>query len=404
MQLSRETYLLVLPWSLEHLGGVNQVVINLGREMKNSGTFEPVVLITDWNATVPIWEEMQGLKALRWRIRPWKYNMSIKERIAFWVWERSFRPAFQRFCIEQRVAVVNPHYPSPSAMTLGRIIMGVTNHIPFVVSFHGADVNSYQNATVLARAEWLRLLRCADAVVVCSNDLGGKVRDVFGGEVITRVVHNGLDADAFVAMADIAASKEQRVILNVGKFENKKGQDVLIKAFATIAGDYLDVNLVFIGATDAALPALRELCIDEGIADRVHFHPDVPHQEIANFFQHATIFALPSRQEPFGIVILEAGAFGLPVVASRVGGVPEILTDGKNGRLVSPNDPIVLADCLRSILDHPAESQEMGARLRDHVRSNFTWSAAFKKYHSIAVSARSDPRDFEKKTGEGGFK
>ena len=86
----------------------------------------------------------------------------------------------------------------------------------------------------------------------------------------------------------------------------------------------------------------------------------------------------------------------MPVVASRVGGIPEILTDGKDGRLVSPDDPIELADCLRSILDYPAESQEMGARLRDHVRSSFTWSAAFKKYHSIAVSARSEPRDFEK--------
>jgi glycosyltransferase involved in cell wall biosynthesis len=392
MQLSRQTYLFVIPWSLEYLGGVNQVVMNLGRELQKSGIFEPVVLITDWNATEPILEEMHGLKTVRWRIRPWKPDMSIKERIAFWLWQLRFGSAFREFCLEHRVAVVNPHYAGPSTIGLVRIIMNMMNPIPFVISFHGTDVSSFRGTAATTRNEWQRFLRYADGVVVCSHDLGEKVRDIFGEEIRTTVVHNGLDADAFVEMASVgAANKGQRIILNVAKFEKQKGQDVLIKAFAAIAEDYLDVNLVLIGATDIALPNLRELCIGEGIANRVHFHPDVPHQEVADFLKHATIFILPSRQEAFGIVILEAGAFGLPVVASRVGGIPEILTDGWNGRLVPPDDPVKLAECLRSILDHPAESQEMGTRLRDQVRSTFTWSAACEKYVSIAVSRRSEP-------------
>ena len=82
-------------------------------------------------------------------------------------------------------------------------------------------------------------------------------------------------------------------------------------------------------------------------------------------------------------MLLEAGAFGLPVVASRVGGIPEILTDGITGRLVAPDDPAELALCLRSLLDSPAASQEIGARLRQHVLSNFTWNVAHEKYVTL---------------------
>lgn len=386
MESARRTYLFVLPWSLKHLGGVNQVVINLAREMQKAGIFEPLVLITDWNAKAPVWEEMYGLKTVRWRIRPFHQSTNFKEQLAYWLWERNFRPAFRRFCREYKVVAINPHYINSSAITLGHIIRGITNPIHLILSFHGADVNSYVGASADEIAVWQQFLQRADCIVVCSSDLGNRVRDVFGDDLITKVVHNGLDVDAFVATADNRISSDRRVILNVGKFEIKKGQDILIKAFAKIAGDYPDVDLVLVGATDSALPMLEDLCIYEGIVERVRFCPDIPHDQVANFFKQATIFALPSRQEPFGIVILEAGAFDLPVVASRVGGIPEILTDGYTGRLVSPDDHVELAACIRSLLDNRSESGAMAARLHNRVVSDFTWTAAYEKYKSMIVS------------------
>jgi len=387
MQSARRTYVFVLPWSLKHLGGVNQVVINLGLEMQKAGVFEPVVLITDWNSAVPVWEEMHGLRTVRWRIRPYHQSMNIKEKAAYWVWEQSFRPAFQEFCSEYRVAAINPHFVNSSSMTLGRIIRVMMNPVHLIFSFHGADVNSYLGASADEIAAWQQVLQSADGIVVCSNDLGNRIRDVFGDDLIIKVVHNGLDVDAFIAKAHNRISSNRRVILNVGKFEIKKGQDVLIKAFAKIAGDYPDVDLVLVGAMDSALPMLEDLCVHEGIVERVRFCADIPHDQVANFFNQATIFALPSRQEPFGIVILEAGAFALPVVASRVGGIPEILTDGYTGRLVSPDDPVELAECLRSLLDNPSESEAMAGRLHNRVVSDFTWAAAYEKYKSMIASS-----------------
>ena len=175
----------------------------------------------------------------------------------------------------------------------------------------------------------------------------------------------------------------ERVILNVAKFEDKKGQDVLIKAFAAIAAKYKDVKLLLVGATAKALPILRALAVSIGVDSRVEFYPDTPHQQVATFFKRATIFCLPSRKEPFGIVLLEAASFAVPVVASRVGGVPEIVSDGIDGLLVSPDSPDELARCIMSLLDDSDAAKDMGKRLFQHVISNFSWNTAYGKYADI---------------------
>jgi len=82
-------------------------------------------------------------------------------------------------------------------------------------------------------------------------------------------------------------------------------------------------------------------------------------------------------------VLLEAGSFGLPVVASSVGGIPELLTDGVTGRLFHPDNRAELSLCLRALLDSPEIAKQMGARLREYVLSNFTWSVAHEKYAAL---------------------
>lgn len=379
----RPAYLFVLPWSLVHLGGVNQVVINLAQEMLKSGTFEPIFLIADWDSPRPIWGNFNGLKTVHWRIRFYQNNMNLKEWISFRLWELHFGPEFDRFCRKHQVIAVNIHYPGATAFSIDRIMKKYQPLIPLIVSFHGTDLNQIRNESVSTIALWRKLLLKTNGNVVCSNDLGKKIVEAFGDDVIPCVIPNGIDAASFIAMAEKSIRKEERIILNVAKFEEKKGQDVLVQAFATIAHDYGDVNLVFVGATDSALPALRNLCIQKGIEERVRFYADVPHHQVANFFLQASFFALPSRQESFGLVLLEAGALGLPVVASRVGGIPEILIDGVTGRLVAPDNPAELALCLRSLLDCQAAALEMGERLRRHVLSEFTCTSAYEKYVAL---------------------
>ncbi len=382
-------YLFVLPWSFSVLtGGVNQVVLNLAREMQRTGSFKPIVLCADWNATEPIWEEVHGIKTVRWRIRPFDPEGSWKARGAYWFWEKRFRRRFERFCAERRICAVNLHYVGPLAFTLDRLRRRRSPSLPLLLSFHGQDVTDLQNTSSATIRRWKDCLAHASAAVVCSRNLGDRLVDAVEGAAAPETVYNGIDVDYFTTLKGTAPKPTQaRYILNVGRFQWKKGQDVLIEAFAEIAEEYPDIDLVLVGASDTALSPLRELCIRKGVERRVHFCPDRPHEEIPDFLRHAVLFALPSRAEPFGIVLVEAGALGVPIVANAVGGVPEVIAHGRTGLLVPPEAPADFACALRTMLNDPLASRKMGEGLRERVAAEFTWRAALDKYHAIVEGA-----------------
>lgn len=383
-QIKKPAFLFVLPWLPKHVGGVNQVVINLAKQIELNGVFDPIVLVTDWDAIDPLWEEFQGVKVVRWRVRPYHTRMSAKERITYWFWEKKFGFKFEKLCASNGVKVLNMHYVGPIAFTLNRLLENFQTAIPLLLSFHGTDLTSMKRLPTSELSNWRRLLSSVAAVVVCSENLGQRITELFGNTVSPRVIHNGLDSAAFVAgVANSSRPVEHPYILSVGKFEKQKGQDVLIKAFAEISSQRPNLNLVLVGATDAALPELRALSELLRVSNRVHFFPDRPHSEMAQFFQHAEIFTLPSRLEAFPIVLLEAGAFANPVVATNVGGVPELIVDGLTGRLVPSDDQSALALGMLSLLDDRAESRRMGQNLFEQVSTVFTWKAAHDKYFSI---------------------
>jgi len=380
----KKGYLFVLPWPLDRIGGVNQVVINLAREMQEANELRPLVLIHEWSAIRPITEDVQGLKTIRWRIRPYFKGMGLKRKIAFILWKIRFKRNLQRFCRDHNVIAINLHFPVDQAFSIERVIRKFKNRIQLILSFHGSDVNAVGSEGEWGKRQWKSLLlNPAVRVVVCSDDLGSRLDNAVGRDVESLTVHNGLDIEAFSSMANEPMLSSERVILNVAKFDENKGQRILINAFSEIALKYADVKLVLVGGSGKVLPGLKVLCKEMGIDKRVEFHLDVPHERVADFYQRATIFCLPSRNEAFGIVLLEAGSFALPIVATRVGGVPEIVDEGINGILVNPDSQSELAHSIMLLLDDPVAAEDMGKRLYQHVNSNFSWASAYRKYSAM---------------------
>lgn len=111
---------------------------------------------------------------------------------------------------------------------------------------------------------------------------------------------------------------------------------------------------------------------------------NVPHATVIGCLRKAAAFCLPSRIEPFGIAILEAGALRVPVVATRVGGIPEIVTDGITGRLVPADDVAALATALAELLASPQERDRLAENLHRRVRDEFTWQRACRQYLDAA--------------------
>jgi glycosyltransferase involved in cell wall biosynthesis len=126
---------------------------------------------------------------------------------------------------------------------------------------------------------------------------------------------------------------------------------------------------------------LRELVKQLGLSDRVVFCGEIPPPPHVYREPHACSACL--REEPFGIVLLEAGAFRCPVVATSDGGVPEIVTDSVSARLVPPDDPAALATQLRALLCDPEECARLSAALFEHVRTRFTWQRAYRSYAAL---------------------
>jgi alpha-maltose-1-phosphate synthase len=122
----------------------------------------------------------------------------------------------------------------------------------------------------------------------------------------------------------------------------------------------------------------------------------LPREEIIQLLSHATVFACPSLYEPLGIVNLEAMACGTAVVASAVGGIPEVVADGQTGLLVPPDDEVALAAAINALVGDPARAAEFGARGRDRAVAEFSWhniaaqTAAL--YADLLASRTAEPR------------
>ena len=137
---------------------------------------------------------------------------------------------------------------------------------------------------------------------------------------------------------------------------------------------------------------LKELASELGVADQAHFLGYCELEAVRALLQGCSFFVLPSRSEPFGIVILEAMAVGKAVVATRVGGIPEFVSDGENGILVEPDDPQALAEALCKVAGDPALRERLGKAGQATVAGGFTTEHMGRRFAALFATAASNSR------------
>lgn len=193
-------------------------------------------------------------------------------------------------------------------------------------------------------------------------------------------IPNGIAPAAFPAHT---YSSRPRRIAMVACLREEKRIDVLIAAAPKVLARYPDVELLIAGegrCRDALVQQARAL----GIADRVTF---LGHREdVADVLARADIFALPSRSEAFPNSIMEAMAAGLPVVASNVGGIPELVSDQQTGYLVPPGNPDALATALVSLIDHPDRAAAFGQAGRDRINQTYSFDRMVGQFETLYLT------------------
>lgn len=222
-------------------------------------------------------------------------------------------------------------------------------------------------------------LRHHDEVIAVSNWLAARSADFGLDPRAVHVVHHGIQQPSTDAanrqairssIEDHFGSADVRVIGSIARQTEKKGLEVLIGAVP-----FMDPRnvVVIIGAEGDSTPALRALVTDLGIADRCWFAGTTT--DPAGWMSAFDIFCLPSHLEGFGLVLLEAGLIGTPVVATDVPAINEIIRSGVDGILVSDGDSASLASAINQILEDPELAQRFAETFRSRVEADFSFRA-----------------------------
>lgn len=388
----KKRYLICLPYDITPSGGgVIKVAENLIARITADNCWEPMVLINDWQSRHTEIMEKNGVTKVFKRMRPfYSKNAKIKSIFMYMLTLPFFLFFFMKLIKTYHIRVVNVHFPSEGFFSLAVFKWIFPEKIKLIFSYHGTDYRKGMAvATGVNKFQWRVMSRMADSIIACSSAFGNEIT-AFDPRLKSklRVIHNGIDPDELTEKIrsghPVHNNHGRPFILNIAAFEYKKGQDILIKAFAKIQ-DKNDHDLVFIGRSDSQLNFLKQLAVSEEIQDRAFFYENIDHENVIATLKNASVFVLPSRIEPFGIVLLEAGFCGIPVIASKAGGIVEIITHNVNGILVEVDDVSGLAQSIQMLISDNTLCNPLVSE-NEAVIKQFNWSTAYSKYKATVLS------------------
>jgi glycogen synthase len=300
------------------------------------------------------------------------------------------------------------HYFSKKAGRINKEVGGfdIVHAHDWLVLPSGAEVKSFLGTTLVSTLHSLEFKRSGEVntpeskmvdslewwatyesalVIVCSRSMRD---DTVAHFRIPRdkivEIPIGIDKDKFSGLrpnrdevrARYGVFPDQKLILFVGRLTHQKGCEFLIRAIPFVA-KYFDVKLVIVG-DGYQRGELEYTAATSGVASRVQFAGFIADAELSNLFLCADVMVIPSVYEPFGVVALEGMAAGLPVVASNVDGLAEIIKHEENGLLVYPSQSSSIAWGISRILSDTINTERLIENARKDVEIHFDWKAVAK--------------------------
>jgi glycosyltransferase involved in cell wall biosynthesis len=377
-------------------GGTETVVFNLARELEKGGIDSPI-FCTDMFAK-PGAEKIDGVTVRRFRYCfPW-FGLSAEAKNALRLKGGSplSLPLFFGLLRQKNLTLIHTHV----GRRLGGIARTVARirKIPYVIHVHGGrhtvpqEQYDSMTAPIRGKIEWgkifglffgsRRVFTDAAAVICVGQSEADEMRE--RGQKNVHYLPNGVHVQRFAeAMPQPFRNEygleDRKFILCLSRIDFQKNQLLLVKAFAEFRKTHPDWKLVFIGSVSVEeyyRKILDEIAV-QNLQDSVLIIPGLKPDDplLPSAYKAAELFVLPTANEPFGIVILEAWAAGVPVIATRVGGIPGFTTDEENILLTEDNDEAMLTEKMNRL----AGSMELRTKLsmngRTEVAAHYDWRA-----------------------------
>ena len=315
----------------------------------------------------PCWTDI-----VNWRV----HRTRLRSGFRWYVANLVFPPHIGRVYRAQPFHVLRAHslrFVGPATLWARRLY-----HLPVPIVAHHHHLDQSWLNPVIER----RVIMGCDLVVTVSEFSRQQLAEDLGVDVgHVSVVYNGISRELHPMPRDAALARRlglegRRVVLFLGGLKPRKNLPMLLDAFGLVAFEWNDDVRLVIAGTGTEERALRRRTEALGIGDKVVFTGYVREADKARFYSLADVFALPSSLEGFGLTAGEAMSCGKPVVASRVGSLPEVVTDGETGFLVPLGDHQGFASRITALLRDGALSRQMGEAGRRRVESSFRWESA----------------------------
>ncbi|MBD3389250.1 MAG: glycosyltransferase [Candidatus Altiarchaeales archaeon] len=363
-------------------------VYDLARYLVRAGV--EVVVLAPHHEGAKFSEEMDGVKVVRHPyFFPFKYQDlcwggGIRERLRHSLLARIQLPLLagsQRLfmfwlMLREKPDLIHAHWILPQG--LNAWVVGLLFGKRYVVSVHAGDVFPLKSR-VLKRVSSFVLSHAA-SVTVNSRATDDEVR-VLCGHVGSELIPMGVDVEKFKP----GSGRRDKTVLYVGRLAEKKGVEYLVKAFPAVKEAHPDAKLVIVGEGDE-LENLKNLAESIGFKKSMSFEGSVNHDRLRDYYQRGSVLVLPAvydsegDTEGLGVVLLEALASAMPVVASNIGGITDIVEHEVNGLLVEPGDVKGLGEAVNRLLDDEGLRERLASRGREMVVERFGWENIAKEF------------------------
>ncbi len=353
-----------------HVGGIETMVHELAQVCRQEG-IEPVILTKQWPDSLTFFEYIENVPV--YRVKSARTDEEFSEVVATLLKKEAALKS-------DLIHVIGVRRPLP----LVALLLARRWGVPLISTIAGGDIPDpsdkepgriWEEGKVLVADA----LRQSDVVTCVSNALKEQLSETMPDLQDVKMIYAGMD---FSVIRNATPEKRDNpFIFSLRRLDPSKGISVLIHAFALLREEFPELRLVIAGEGSEET-SLRQQASDLGLTDRVDFIGTVSLSRGMSLLKTAVLTAVPSLSEGGGLINIEAQAAGCPVVASRVGGIPEYLRDGETGLLVEPGDAQALARAMRTLL-LDQELRERFIRNGAFFAKRFSWEALGPEYLAL---------------------